>query len=166
MCRKKYQAQDEYHLISSKNLHGINHKTALQAPTLYTLCPSSPLVSHPSISARDTPPKGKTQHSNHRARKVKQRNEVESSGCTVPISRVDIPHSLHKNTEGPKKQQSSIPPLINPHLQILFSFNVAADDRTRSARVIIREQSSLFLHIVFVFVSEQTMGHGWGGSRG
>jgi hypothetical protein len=54
-----------------------------------------------------------------------------------------------------KKQPSPIPPLINTHLQVLFSFDVAADDRTRSTWILVREQSGLFLDVVFVFVSEQ-----------
>jgi len=62
-----------------------------------------------------------------------------------------------------KQARSPIPPLVHAHLQVLFSFDVAADDGTRGAGVFIREQSGLFLDVVFVFVSEDTMGDGWSG---
>jgi hypothetical protein len=70
------------------------------------------------------------------------------------------------------KNRLPIPPLINPHLQVLLSLNIATDNRPRSAGVLIRKQSGLLLHVVFVFVvSEEAQALGWyrwrgSGSRG
>jgi len=62
-------------------------------------------------------------------------------------------HALHKKCRNKQYSPTSpIPPLINPHLQVLLSLNIATDNRPRSAGILIRKQSSLFLHIVLVFV--------------
>jgi hypothetical protein len=73
-------------------------------------------------------------------------------------------HKEHRKAERERSIKSSqksdenrlpIPPLINPHLQILLGLHIATDNRPRSARILISEQSGLFLHVIFVFVSEE-----------